>query len=379
MTNSVLNNVQQNTDLLAAKIRNTFDRTLTNYRKNQDFPSGFIITEILQDRSEGRQIKLFGNQMPQIPFEGVGGDQRIVKTYYAGNDVPTIQVLGAEEPDFTIRGILTDKKLQDSSFYGFSYQLATTIDDFRYQGNLLRLELGEWKRYGFIKSCRFPMKTLGMLEYQITFGLIGFFLPENLNILEQQKISPYQNNIDTINYVQGIREQLAEKPPTVSLSIYDQVSLLFSEYIAEPISTLTNFVESIIETGKDIQNSIDRVYGFILYARKQVSRYNRLMGNIPYNNSSQSVAQNLTNAKFVSDYRAESRPISSLLANYQSLIEQLRDQIPLNRHVIQNGDTLQNLAIRYYNDATLWNNIYDHNNLTSSSLVIGDIIEIPRL
>lgn len=375
----VLNRVQQNTDLLAAKIRNPFNREFNNYKKNHDFTSGFVITEILQNRSQGRQIKLFGNQMPHIPFEGVGGDQRMVKTYYAGNDVPTVQVLGAEEPDFTIRGILTDKKIQNVSFYGFSYQLAQTLDDFRYQGNLLKLELGEWVRYGFIKSCRFPMKNLGMLQYEITFGIIGFFLPENLNILEQQKISPYENNIDTINYIQNLRAELAEKPPTISLSIYDQVSLLFSQYVAEPISTLTKFVDSIISTGKDIQNSIDRIYGYILYARKQVSRYNRLMGKIPYNTPNQSVAQNLSNAKFISDYRSESRPVSNLLANYQGLIEQLLNQIPLNRHVVQSGDTLQNLGIKYYNDGTLWQKIYDHNNLTSSSLVIGSVIEIPRL
>jgi len=35
--------------------------------------------------------------------------------------------------------------------------------------------------------------------------------------------------------------------------------------------------------------------------------------------------------------------------------------------------------MKYYNDASHWSDIYDHNKLTSSTLVVGSILEIPKI
>lgn len=366
-------------DRLQQRIRNPFQLDTQNPRRKQDFAGGFVITEILANGKEGRKIRLVGNQMPHQPFEGLGGDQRLVKQYYAGNDEASVQVLGPEEPDVVIRGMLTDRRLQDPSLYGSSTKFAESIDKMRFEGSLVKIQLGEWIRYGHIKSARFPMRTLGHLDYQITFSITGFNFPTNRSLLGQVKQSPFDVNQELLDEASRQQELAFNRPPNVNVSIFERFSGLWSDFIAEPIASVTGFVDSILTAGDDIQNSRDRILGQLRAARTNISRFNRAVGVESYSQPSLSVAEETSTAVFLAERRGETWILSSILANYTDLIVSLRDTIPLRRHLVKQGETLQNLAMRYYNDGTLWSRIYDHNSLTSTLIVPGDILEIPRL
>jgi hypothetical protein len=370
---------QQSLDRLAEKIRNPFNQALANPQKGQDFSGGFIITPILSNGQEGSRIRLIGNQMPHIPFEGLGGQHRLVKQYYPGNDEAAVQVLGPEEPDVTIKGILTDKKLQDPGLYGASYNLAEAIDEIRFQGKLVRVELGEWVRYGHIKSCKFPMKTLGYLEYEITFSIIGFTMPTNRNFLGQTKESPFTINEELLTELEVQQMELQEKPLNVKQSSFEAFQSLFSQYVAGPISAVINFVNAIFDAQKQIEDNVESVKGLIRVARSNLARFHRQIGANPYVDTSVTVEQEIATAQFMSTQRAETSKLTDILITYESLIETLKSSIPLRRHLVRNEETLQKLAVVYYNDAALWYKIFEHNKLTSTTLEIGSILEIPRL
>ncbi|MEK7291765.1 MAG: hypothetical protein A2099_00210 [Planctomycetes bacterium GWF2_39_10] len=64
-----------------------------------------------------------------------------------------------------------------------------------------------------------------------------------------------------------------------------------------------------------------------------------------------------------------------------SQVIQIEDAKPTaKKHVVQQGDTLYKLAVKYYNDGTKWNKIFDANKKTlknQKDLSIGQELEIP--
>lgn len=51
---------------------------------------------------------------------------------------------------------------------------------------------------------------------------------------------------------------------------------------------------------------------------------------------------------------------------------------PYKIHVVSKGDTLWDIAIKYYGDGTKWNNIYKYNSLSSDMIYPGQILKIPN-
>lgn len=373
------NSGQTSVDRLAEKIRNPFETGARVLGRPNDFAGGFVFKEILADGSFGLKVQLLNNQMPMIPFEGIGGEQRIQKDYYPGNAEPTIQVLGPKERDVVIRGKLSDKRLKDQSLYGASSELAEQIDFIRLRGNLLMIQLGEFIRFGYLQKAEFPMKTLAELEYTLTFTIIGARKPQNQNLLEETKLNPYEINQELIDRL--AEEQLANQNRSLKVkqSIYNRFSSLFSTYVATPISTLTNFVDSVLTARNDIEDSIARAVGLLAVCRSNMARFHRELGREDYDLTSETVSTQTATVTFLSSAQSNSSEFSRIFAQYQDLLDQLRQTSPSQRHVVKEGDTLQRLAMKYFNDGSLWKEIYDHNELDTTQLTIGDILEIPNL
>lgn len=50
---------------------------------------------------------------------------------------------------------------------------------------------------------------------------------------------------------------------------------------------------------------------------------------------------------------------------------------PGDRYMVQPGDTLWGIAERYLGDGTRWHDLYSYNNLASTEIHVGDVIELP--
>lgn len=340
----------------------------------QDFSEGFLIEEILSNGKTGEKIRLKGSNLPKIPFV-FGGTQRIKKDYYAGYSEPAMQIFGPEETDITINGTFKDKKLPDQ-YRGASHEIQKLIDAIRIRGNIVRIALGDIERYAVISTTKFELNTLQNINYSITFSIIGFNAPSNAKFLNRTKEMPFAINkrlVDAMNDFLG-----NPPPPSIPFSIAGLIDTI-TNAVASAIAAVTDFVDGVLSTVNNIKKSIERAKGLIKYAQNKLREYKKTIGSFKAFDSQQAITGRYESAKFYSGAIGSASSLTSMLEKLKSQISNLQSDIPMARHLVKDGDTFQKLSSRYYGIPDNWKKIKEFNNIELNELVIGSVIEIPRL
>lgn len=395
--------------------------------RGQDFPDGLQFQEYDSNGvPSGLPFKLVGNQLPKdrIPY---GGKQQLVKEFYPGNPEPTVQVMGSREDDIKIMGRFHDRRIQDptrNQFYGAASAVAQGIDEIRKRGSICRLKIGEFVRYGFIESSVFKMKNLGDVEYEINFLVIGEVFPTNCKFLKTPLALPQVSNTLLIAAASKFAARAGQIPSTMPLGI----GALLNQYIGEvasAVASVTQFIDNVLTAAEDADKLYERGLGLVRNARtacavfkRRVGALSLAIGTVPIRGGTAvSEAFRTANALFVAEtLQGTTRPpdtetdasraraaalvasftskvntiaaakaqrggasIESLLRDMQEQLTLLARSLPRRRVRVVKGMTLQRLANINYKDATKWEINYKHNNLTSTILEVGSIIEIPRL
>jgi len=399
-----------------------------------DYPGGFVVTEIRNQQElkpeEGYGIKLIGTMMPHQPFT-FGGTQKIVKDYYPGYAEPTVHVLGPQEENVTIKGRLYTKRIKappppsgpldlkkvgDSingavdalnpfsdkeggasgaakkkeqedkrDFYRFAMAVQEQIEAIRVRGHLLKLQMGEWQRYGFMESATFEMKTIGDISYSINFIIIGFRPPTNCKILKYQGTIPFDKNKELIAAVSTMMEKKDIVPANMPKSFGDQIRDGIDS-VAKIVNTATAFVDVVMNEYDDIKSAAERAIGLYKNCLAYVSKTQRRIGNYSgytskisaLNGSASKVTTGYNNSNYLDSVMVSMFSIKLLLLQLRDQMKVVAATAPLARHRVVFGDTLQKIAFKYYNDDSKWTAIYDHNKLQDTVLVVGAVLEIPR-
>lgn len=373
---SLLNGFGGKIDAAKNFIKNPFSVDAVVPLDGHDFPDGFAIEEILETGEIGENIRLFGNMMPQIPFT-FGGSQRMKKDYYPGYSEPVVQVLGSEEDDLVINGEFKDKSYK-RDLKGVSSDIQQLIDGMRIRGNVVRVAMGEFERYGIILKTKFDMDKLSKIKYTITFSIIGFNAPTNARFLQQTREVPFNINRDLIQQAQDFQELNDNIPDDIPRSIADQLNSLTSA-VAGAVATVTNFVDGIVSTAQDIQKSVTRAKGLIKYAQNKVRSYKELAGSFQPFNDQQALTGKYKSAKFYSSAISGASSLTAILEKLKAQVSNITPTVPLSRHLVVSGDNLQKISLKFYGTADNWKKIYDYNNLGTTELVIGSLLEIPRI
>jgi hypothetical protein len=374
----LLGNLPNSLEDLTQTLRNPFESSVDSPFRGSDFPEGFLIEELTGAKEK---VRLVGNMMPMIPFT-FGGEQRIKKDYYAGHSEPVTQVLGPQENDITINGTLKDKRYSNKTYYGVSTEIQQQIDAIRIRGNLCRFALGEFERYGYIQKTVFKMDKLSKVDYEITFLIVGFNAPRNARFLQRQKLVPFEINKELIEAAVNFQNAYSAIPDSVPQSTSDVINGLISD-VATEINKITGFVDQVINTVGDIQSSISRVFGLIKSVQNKINSYKRFLGTLDPFNPTTFVQGGLTGryeqASYYSGAIAGGSALAVLMNKYRDQFSSIANESPLGRHIVKTGDNLQKISSDFYGTAENWQNIYDYNELTSTDLVIGTILEIPRV
>lgn len=378
-------------------------KTVTPTFVQNDFEEGFIMLEYKDGKAmPADKVVLKGPFMPQQPFT-FGGEQRLRKQWYPGNSEASVQVLGPQESEITLKGELKLKRFKNRSAYvrsddgeqvpvdGNMRQVAQEyqelIDAMRLRGNVVYFQMGEWHRWGVIESVKFDLHTLAHIKYEITLFIIGFNQPKNCKILDQPYDDPTRPNKDLTNAalaaIDDMQDMPAEMPQTLSDLINGEISDL-----AGKISAVTSFVDEALTDIENIQNSVNRAIGLIKNARSFISKSARRinaistsvsnLGSSVLNEFDKTVAT-VKNVTHINKVRTNYASLAALLAALQARFEGMRKTVPMVRHLVKAGDTLQKISIKYYNTADHWEKIYDHNKLTSTVLTVGSVLEIPKV
>lgn len=368
---SLLNSARTNVNGITNKIKNPFEFRTQNDLRGEDFIEGFNFQETTGPKE---RVRLNGNLMPHVPFS-FGGEQRIVKDYYSGQSEPAVHVLGPKEKDLVVSGRFKDKNYSDVDVYGTATEIQKFCDSLRIRGNVLRIWLGEWQRYGILKSSDFQLRTLGDIEYTLTFDIIGFNGPINGKFVEKLKAIPFSINKELIEEA-NLFNDLSRIPTTVPASISDLITSATSA-VAEAISIVTDFVDTVISTVNDIRKSVQRVLGLIKHAQNKLREYKKTIGNFALTDASQAVTGRYENASFYAGRISYASLLTALLLRFRKQFSDLIDTEANEIYTVKEGDSLQKIAVRFYSDSSKWKTIYDHNNLTTTDLTDVDTLEIP--
>lgn len=362
-------------------LQNPFSVDVPNTNPKPDFPNGFVIDEIFNGRILDRErIRLVGSWIPKQPFN-FGGLQRISKEFYAGNSEPVVQVLGPEEKDLVINGTINAKNIKlGPEFRTVATEVQQQLDGMRIRGNLLQLTMGEFRRFGFLIDTDFNMRTLADLDYQLTFSIIGFNPPLNCNQIDTERAVPFEINKDLIAAAADFQSTYSAVPDTIPQSLGDLINGAISDVMGA-VNAVTGFIDDTLSTVEDITGSINRALGVVRFAKAEMSRFRRRLGAIGFTDitGNTTTIASYNGFSFASEAVGATWDLSSFLAQLEERFAALQETVPLARHRIVAGDTLQKIAVQFYNDSGEWEAIYDHNNLTSTELTEGDVLEIPQV
>lgn len=392
-----------------------------------DFVAFFI--EELPYQGEGKQIVLQGKSMPHQPFI-TGGKQRLIKEYYPGNAEPAVQVLGGEEDNITIKGRFYAKHYRGTAtitpeeMRTVPTVLRDEIDGVRKRGNLVKITLGEWERWGWIEHCKFNMKTLADVEYEIEFFIIGDKPPSKCKMTADSSFQVVELGVDLMSAALAFEANALEVPADFPGTIFDAINNLIGA-VATANSVLVKFVEQVIKTGENAQKSANKALGLIKYTTAKIASFKKAIGFLSIYaagiegefNAAISETKKVSHAKYIlgvqkstskaplviSDAmlaaatskapaystvastqqkalaKTGSVTMESTLKKMQKQFEAIAFTIPIGRHLVKQGDTLQGISYKFYKVSDHWKAIYDHNKLTSTELTTGAILEIPRL
>lgn len=374
----LLNSFEGQVNKITNSIKNPFDNKVVADFDKPDFPEGFKIEEILPNGKKGETIVLAGSWMPQIPFT-FGGTVRMKKEFYSGYSEPTVQVFGPEEKDITIKGLFKEKRFRrETGLKNVSTEIQQQVDAMRIRGNLVRLRLGEFERYAIMSDTNFEMDRLSRIGYSITFSIIGFNAPKNAIFLQRKKEVPFAILKELIDAATKLNLDFSTIPATVPRSIADIINGLTND-VASALNTITNFIDQVFSTIQDIKSAINRIKGLIKYAQQKLKSYKKQLGSIFSFDPSVSISGRYDNARYSTSSVAFASSITSLLERLRLQFSSIINDLPLARNLVKQGDTLQKIAIKFYGNSNDWKKIYDYNNLSSTDLPQGLMLEIPRL
>lgn len=367
-----------------------------------DFPGGFVIQEIINGVPVAQPLALVGNQLPMIPFS-FGGEQKIVKDYYPGNSEPSVQVLGARETDIVVKGRLKAKRFKNpsgkkdaSGLYHAPENIQREMDAIRIRGNLLQLILGEWKRFAYLEKTHFEVSQLSRIEYELTFSIVGFNTPTNCKFIDITKQLPFDVNKQLILLAQQFES--SRTPPGFPKTLSGVINGYISD-VASIIKVGTNFIDTTMKAVEDVTSSLNRGIGLVKNMRTSIVQFKRRLGNIghgitslgtTYHNDTKGLSSETRrlslitvntyrNSSYLNTLAHQSTQMELLLAKLSSQFAMIKATTPQARYLIKQNDSLQKIAVKFYNNADNWKIIYDHNHLTSTVLTPATLIEIPRV
>ena len=347
-----------------------------------DFDKGFQIKEL---GAGGQSFDLKGHLMPEVPFI-FGGELRHIKEFYSGNPEPVIHILGSSEDDLVVSGRLWDKKFNSSNFGGLSArdergvasQIEQELTAFRRRGKLLEIKLGEYKMYCFMVKANFEMKNLGDMRYTLTFSLSGPNEPQRDQFAGTPFAVPTVANEQLKTALAAFELQVT--PGVVPRSISEILDEVVGS-VAGVVASVTGFVDGIVSEAEAIQNSIFKVKGLIIHAKSTILQQHRRIGRIKMREALQDVelTARYTSWSYNTSQVSQMNNFQDLLSQLRASFEQFIFSVPLTRYMVVEGQTLQGISQKFYDTPENWKEIKDHNNIGSTDLTKGLIIEIPRL
>ena len=298
------------------------------------------------------------------------------KTYYPGQDEPVVQILGNQEDNIVIRGNLKSIHYGLEAERDLSYSAMEEIELIRKRGNLLRFKLGEWQRWGFIEASRFELEIKSRIMYELSLLIVGDEPPTNVKFVRQPRRVPTEEAEVVADLLRQAQEDFQQ------MNIPDQGLLARLDNaisaVAGGFAQLLNYVDAIFGVAENIQQSINRAIAVADRVMNQMHQLKRTLDGFDPSRLDVPVSDQYLLQSQTQGLYSHVRSMLSFLVLIRSLFRDLRDEQTATTYTTIQNDTLQKIAVRFYNDAGAWRRIADFNSLPPGfALTPGLTLEIP--
>lgn len=343
----------------------------------------FFITEITGSQ---RSIELKNRALPYRPIEWPGS-QHNKQTWYAGNRVATIQVLGPRENSIEIKGVWKTRYLRsDAVLIGFddlvsagenitAEILTKAFHVLRRSGNQIEIRWGPEVRRGIIESFIPNYQRIEDIEWSIMF-VCSQYGDAPAPIATEKVSSPTKLMNASLIFLNDI---------------FALIPVFLLPNVTRPITlTVTNIRTGVI----NLNRSLAFIFGgpAVSYSarrnietlvKKIIDDTNTLIGicaNGPYLPFIPTDPVNKVLAAEVWRRKMTKASIGVQIASITAR-RNVRDRtVPgfIGSETIRQNMTLRSLARKYYGDSDSWSVIADANNFVGSRVPIGTVVLIPR-
>jgi hypothetical protein len=339
---------------------------------------------LLDERTGEVLLVLDGEFAPEAPLR-IGTRLRKSRAHYHGARSQTTHVLGVEEDDLTVEGLLDDTC--PGGVPGQAARMAAQLAGVLRRGRRAVLEWGELQRPGLVDELQLDMETEGAYRYRFVFH------PDES---PGAKETPWQASVWQVSELNfSVMAADVQRPR----SILDQwrsvrTRVMGAWRAANPLRLeLLQYLWTVENTIASLSNMARDFAGVLAMSRDTAERVTQLTRSMETAYDS-----------FVTDLRAAVRPAAS-----EETLDDIRDQVTMEdaagaarlaharliqmiraaleremgpdttrEHIVQAGQTLLHVALLYYGDADEWSRVYQTNNLTSTRLSPGQRLRIPE-
>lgn len=356
---------------------------------------------------EQREIVLSGRALPYSdPGLQLEGTMRAEVRWYPGNPVGTVQVLGVEEGETTLRGMWKKRFLQEADVNGGTVyatldhdplgdveDLVALFDDVRRQGQLLHVEWNHIAREGILR--RFSQRWVRVrdCEWEATFVWISqaetpgdpvFVSQPNLAEMQQgwraaleklkaavkALLAPVQAATRAIQSVANAVNDAVNTVATLVQAIADTVAAVVSAVldVVDAVRRVVAILQSIKATFRNLVTTLQA-----RFARTMLALSDTL--GIGAATPAQTIAAERNRRGVLDLVRTL---LKQALEQETALLKKLGPTL-LGTAVAKQDEDLRDVSTRFYGTPDEWRRLAAYNSLSSSRLTAGVLIFVPPL
>ena len=367
-----------------------------------DNASAFTIKEL---GGKKRLLMFQGRALPYRPFK-LAGTMRAEFTYYPGNPIGTVQVLGASEEDTGITGIWKDRFLRradddnnaveadgavwydngegNANWLADVEAIVNAVDDFRMQGQLLEVTWDTRIRQGILKKFTQTWQRHEICEWEMDFGWISrgeAQLP--INFASQTSFSTMKFSFgDALSSLLDLVNEGANVWASYAAKVASYVNM-----ISDTVDSIDDTLTSFVDTAQTFADSAHRALAILQTIKEDaVGLFDTVQGTPAAMLSATADIADVTFGDVLEignwnrQVSSEAQKILGLAAEQEAaLLASLEEQEILDVFDARQDTDLRDVSQQYYGTPDQWKSLLAYNGLASSKLTAGMEILIPKL
>ena len=370
-------------------------------------PSSFTITTLRQSGAGlapgSPSLEFRGRALPyrenKLVLEGA---MRAEFTWYPGNAVATVQMLGAEEKPTVISGMWKDRFLKSATDEGQAvsptaialadgqqvvdvFDLVARVEEMRLAGQLLEVKWDGLTRHGLLLRFRQAWLRREDVEWEMEFGWVSRGEVQTAPTLP---LVPSAN--DFADTVRGLTSQLQEAFSSPPFQVVE-------EFTAEVAAAVSEIDDAVLESENAVRGTMEQVSAPVDAAERTLAAAESIKraassivttvetfppvevvktGSI----STLSLGDALVADVYVRRLKQLARQLELTAAEQgQVLRASARQEVLLASFVAPGPMDLREVSTHFYGQPDGWRTLLEYNRLETSTLSAGMLVLVPRV